>query len=213
MLVISNERSDISFLHQLNGKSINWTPWVPTGDKKSRACCNFENFVHEPEFDIKFWKLTSNFEIHTNISENFDYIYKKMYRWSINPNVIEGHFWYQNRTFRPKKRKVTYLQLFWNFWPQTPTWHEFLKPIRILVTIFISYISRYIHNLYTHKVWIKLKDTFDDRPIRPIKLALRARLKACGAGPRRDIVGATYIGYFWKKKNPTPQLDIKFWNP
>ena len=31
----------------------------------------------------------------------------------------------------------------------------------MLVTIFISYTSRHIHNLYTHKVWRKLKDTFD----------------------------------------------------
>ena len=42
----------------------------------------------------------------------------------------------------------------------------------------------------------KLKDIFDHRPTRPIKLALRARpafgllRKAFGAGPRRDIVGA-----------------------
>ena len=48
-----------------------------------------------------------------------------------------------------------------------PTWHQILKPIRMLVTIFITCISRYIPYLYTHKVWGKLKDTFDYCPIRP----------------------------------------------
>ena len=64
-------------------------------------------------------------------------------------------------TFRPKNKKVTYLWWFWKFLPPPPTWHQIFKPIRILVTILISYISRYIHNLYTHKVWRNLKDTFD----------------------------------------------------
>ena len=83
----------------------------------------------------------------------------------------------------------------------TPTWHQILIPIGMFVTVLITYLCRYIHNLYAHKVWRKLKDTFDYLPTRsypshPIKLALRARpafslnRKAFGAGPRRDIVGA-----------------------
>ena len=91
-----------------------------------------------------------------------------MYRKGIN--IIEGYFGYQKWTFIPKKRKITYLLWFLNFWPRPPTWHETFKPIRLLVTIFISYTSRYIHNLYIHKVWRKLKDTFV--PPHPIKLAL-----------------------------------------
>ena len=45
-------------------------------------------------------------------------------------------------TYIPKKRKVTYLSYFWNFWSPTPTWHQILKPIGILVTIF--------ENIYTY---------------------------------------------------------------
>ena len=49
----------------------------------------------------------------------------------------------------------------------------------MLVTIFILYTSVYIHVLNAYKVRRKLKDTFDFRPsvrpVRPIKLALRAR--------------------------------------
>ena len=48
---------------------------------------------------------------------------------------------------------------------------------------------------------------FDDRPTRPtrpIKRALRARRKACGTGPRRDIVGA-----WWKIKK---ECDYDFRN-
>ena len=71
-----------------------------------------EFFNHDPQFDIKFWNLTSNFETHKNIADNFDYMYKDMYTWSMYPrgiNKIEVQFWYQKRTFRPKKRKITYL--------------------------------------------------------------------------------------------------------
>ena len=49
----------------------------------SPTCCNFEIFDHDPQLDIKFWNLTSNFEIHKNIGENFDYIYRFMYTLSI----------------------------------------------------------------------------------------------------------------------------------
>ena len=45
-------------------------------------------------------------------------------------------------------------------WCNSPTWHQILKPIRMSVTTFITNTSRYIHNLYIHKVWRKLKDTF-----------------------------------------------------
>ena len=45
---------------------------------------------------------------------------------------------------------------------------QILKPIRMLVTTFFSYISRYIPYLYTHKIWRKLKDTFVHRPTRPV---------------------------------------------
>ena len=36
--------------------------------EKSPTSCNFEIFDHNPQLDIKFWNLTSNFEIHKNIS-------------------------------------------------------------------------------------------------------------------------------------------------
>ena len=140
--------------------------------EKSRTCSNFEIFDHDPQLDIKFWNLTSNFEIHKNIGQNFDYIYRYMYTLSMHHkgiNIIEGYFGYQKWTFIPKKRKITYLLWFWNFWPRPPTWHETFKPIRLLVTILISYTSRYILNLYTHKVWRNLKDTFRDRPTRPTR--------------------------------------------
>ena len=52
---------------------------------------------------------------------------------------------------------------------QTPTWRHILKPIRMLVTIFILYTSIYIQVLNAHKVWRNLKDTFRDRPTRPIR--------------------------------------------
>ena len=113
---------------------------------------------------MKFWNLTSNFETHKNIGQNFDYIYRYMYTLSMHHkgiNIIEGYFGYQKWTFIPKKRKITYVPWFWNFWPRPPTWHETFKPIRLLVTILISYTSRHIHRLYTHKVWRNLKDTFD----------------------------------------------------
>ena len=78
--------------------------------------------------------------------------------------LISVDFW--NQIFKNSREYGN----FENSVTQTPTWHEILKPIRMLVTIFISYISRYIHNLYTYKVWRKLKDKKDDRPTRPIKL-------------------------------------------
>ena len=51
--------------------------------EKSRTCRNFEIFDHDPQLDIKFWNLTSNFETHKNIGENFDYIYRFMYTLSM----------------------------------------------------------------------------------------------------------------------------------
>ena len=57
-----------------------------------------------------------------------------------------------------------------------------------------------------------MKETFDDRPTRPIpptrpiKLELRARRKAIGAGPRRDIVGA-------QSNIKTPQQSSNFMPP
>ena len=73
--------------------------------EKSPTCSKFE-------IDFKFWNLASNFETHKNIGDNFDYMYKYMYIWSIYPNginEIEGQFWYQKRTLTPKKIKVLYL--------------------------------------------------------------------------------------------------------
>ena len=43
---------------------------------KSPTCFNFEIFDNDPQLDIKFWKLTSNFETDKNIGENFDYMYR-----------------------------------------------------------------------------------------------------------------------------------------
>ena len=64
----------------------------------SPTFCNFEIFDHDPQLDIKFWNLTSNFETHKIIGETFDYIYKFMYILSMFPksiNIIEGYFEYQ----------------------------------------------------------------------------------------------------------------------
>ena len=44
--------------------------------EKSRTCFNFEIFDHDPQLDIKFWNLTSNFETNKNIGENFKFFYK-----------------------------------------------------------------------------------------------------------------------------------------
>ena len=104
--------------------------------------------------------------------------------------------------FRPKNRKVTYL--LW-FWPPPPTWHQILKFIRMFVTVLISYLCRFINNLYTHKVWRKLKDTFDYSPMRsdPIRYhqtrASRLSCKSC-IGPRRVTVGAWVRVWFSIKK-------------
>ena len=40
----------------------------------SPTFCNFEIFDHDPQLDMKFWNLTSNFETHKNIGQNYDYI-------------------------------------------------------------------------------------------------------------------------------------------
>ena len=53
------------------------------GGPSSIVMPNFENFDHDPQLDIKFWNLTSNFETHKNIGENFDYIYRFMYTLSM----------------------------------------------------------------------------------------------------------------------------------
>ena len=69
-----------------------------------------EFFNHDPQFDIKFWNLASNFETQKSIGDNCDYMCRYLYTWSVYPkdiNKIEGHFWYQKQTFRAKKRKVT----------------------------------------------------------------------------------------------------------
>merc|ERR1712208_161457 len=66
--------------------------------EKSRTCANYEIFDHDPQIDIKFLNLTSNFEIHKNIGEKFDYIYRFMYTLSMyrkGINIIEGYFGYQ----------------------------------------------------------------------------------------------------------------------
>ena len=67
------------------------------------------------------------------------------------------------------------------------------------VTTFITFTSSYILNLYTHKVWRKLKDTFDNilryalrYALTPIKLALRARRVDAELGPEgsgKELVG------------------------
>ena len=44
--------------------------------EKSANYRNFEIFDHDLQLDIKFRNLTSNFEIHMNIVDNFDYMYK-----------------------------------------------------------------------------------------------------------------------------------------
>ena len=57
----------------------------------SPTCCKFEIFITTPN-------LTSNFEIHKNIGENFDFIYRFMYTLSMyrkGINIIEGYFEYQ----------------------------------------------------------------------------------------------------------------------
>ena len=80
--------------------------------QKSPNRFNFEIFEHDPQLDIKIWNLTSNFETHKNIGENFDYAYRFMYTLSMyrkGINIIEGYFGYQKWTFIPKKRKITYL--------------------------------------------------------------------------------------------------------
>ena len=65
-----------------------------------------------------------------------------------------------------KLKVVTYLMSILKFWPPPPTWHQInFETHKNAVNIFILHISRYIHNLYTYKVWRKLKDTFDYRPI------------------------------------------------
>ena len=51
--------------------------------EKSRTCSNFKILDQDPQFDIKFWNLTSNFETHKNIGENFDYIYRYMHIYYI----------------------------------------------------------------------------------------------------------------------------------
>ena len=81
-------------------------------------------------------------------------------------------------TFRPKNKKVTYLLWFWKFLPPPPTWHQIFKPIRMLVTIFISYISRYIHNLYiylqsmkkieAHFSWPSVPPVRPVQPVQPV---------------------------------------------
>ena len=55
-----------------------------------------------------------------------------------------------------------------------------------------TYISGYIHNLYTQKVWRKLKDTFDTPSIHPPIRKLGASRLAVRAftGLPRDIVVA-----------------------
>ena len=53
--------------------------------EKSRTCSNFEIFDHDPQLDIKFWNLTSNFKTHKNIGENFDSMYRYMYTLSMYP--------------------------------------------------------------------------------------------------------------------------------
>ena len=53
-----------------------------------------------------------------------------------------SHVFLKHLTFRPKNRKFTYLWWFWKFCPQTPTWHQILKPIRMLAAISILYHSR-----------------------------------------------------------------------
>ena len=51
--------------------------------EKSPTYGNFEIFDHDPQLYIKFWNLTSNFEIHKNIGENFDNMYIYMCPFSI----------------------------------------------------------------------------------------------------------------------------------
>ena len=145
--------------------------------------------------------LTSNFETHRNVGDYFYFVYIYIYVFSIFPQSMKkfnGHFSGPSMklTFRPKKRKVTFLLWFWKIWPPPPTWHQILKPIRMSLIIFILCISRYILYLYSHKAWRKLKNTFDYRHFRPHQTlasrspGLRPLRKALDAGPRRDIVGA-----------------------
>ena len=110
---------------------------------------------------------------------------------NLTSNFETPYFWHDFK-------KSMYLWLFWKFLPPPPTWHQIFKPIRMLVTIFISYISRYIHNLYTYKVWRKLKVTFGDRqPVQPVQPVpsvpsnspLRGSAVRVNTGPRSDIVG------------------------
>ena len=144
--------------------------------------------------------LTSNFETHKNVGDNFYFVYKYIFISSKYPQSskkFKGHFWWpsvpsnivgaSNTERFLKFSKIVHKLLlrlitvdFWNQKfensreygnfennvPQTPTWHQILKPIRMLVTIFISYTSIYIQILNTHKVWRILKDTFDYRPTR-----------------------------------------------
>ena len=53
--------------------------------EKSPTNCDFEIFDHDPQLDIKFGNLTSNFEIHKNIGKKFDYMYTYMYTLSMYP--------------------------------------------------------------------------------------------------------------------------------
>ena len=58
-------------------------------------------------------------------------------------------------------------KVFLKFFLRTPNLSKFLNPQEIYQDIlFITYSSRFIHNIYTLKVWRKLKVTFDN-PFHP----------------------------------------------
>ena len=87
-------------------------------------------------------------------------------------------------------------------WCNSPTWHQILKPIRMSVTIFITFASRYIHNLHTKTVWRKLKDTFDYQPVPPHQSTVRAWLAGDGlATLRARLARGGFRGQFYKR-NP-----------
>ena len=97
---------------------------------------------------------------------------------------------------------------FGNSVTQIPTWHQILKPIRMLAATFILYTSIYIHVLYSHKVWRTLKDTFEHQILKPQLKIKRKKNDKFGTKNRK----VTYLCKF-ENFDPHPQLDIKFWNP
>ena len=125
--------------HCRYGAKINRGWYLPAFRTHSAGFCRQE--AVPPPIPFHFFKRNqSTFKL-KETSFSFSFFFFFFFLLATSLKLLNIKFWNpeektEKNKFWTENRKVTYLLWFWKFWPPPPTWHQILKPIRLLVAIF-----------------------------------------------------------------------------